>query len=51
MAGYFSGDSSSWPTGATPVRLAMWITPFDWTSVTPKSISIEAVEAVRISRK
>jgi hypothetical protein len=51
MAGYFSSDSSTWPTGATPVRLAMWITPFDWTSVTPNSISIDGVEAVRIGRR
>ena len=51
MDGYFASDSSRWPTGATPVRLALWITPFDWTSVTPNSVRIESVEALRISRK
>jgi hypothetical protein len=50
MGRYFSNDSSRWPTGAAPVRLAMWITPFDWVSVTPQSVSIEAIEAVRINR-
>ena len=51
MGGYFSNDSSRWPTGAAPTRLAMWITPFDWVSVTPQSVSIKAIDAVRISRQ
>lgn len=51
MGGYFSDDSSRWPTGPAPTRLAMWITPFDWVSVTPRSVTIAAIDAVRISRK
>ncbi len=51
LGGYFSNDSSRWPTSAAPMRLAMWITPFDWVSVMPQSVSIEAIDAVRMSLK
>jgi len=51
MGGYFSDDASQWPAVSPPTRLAVLITPFDWVSVSPQSVTIEAVNAVRLGLK
>jgi hypothetical protein len=51
MGGYFSSDESRWPAGSPPIRVKLLITPLDGISVTPESVRIEAVEAVRVSMK
>ena len=51
MGRYFLPDESQWRLENRPalVRLELLITPFDWISVRPRSVSIESVEGVRIS--
>ncbi len=51
MGGYFSSDDSRWPIGKPLASLTLVISPFDWVSVSPESVSIEAVAAVRASIK
>ncbi len=51
MGGYFSDDASQWPGVSPPTNLAVLITPFDWVSVSPQSVTIEAVNAVRLRFK
>ena len=50
MVNYFSADHSRWPIARPPARLALLVSPFDWISVAPDSVTIEAVDAVRIRR-
>jgi hypothetical protein len=47
--GYFSSDDSRWPAGSPPIRVKLLITPLDWISVSPESVSVEEVDAVRVS--
>lgn len=51
MGSYFSNDESQWRSGSRPALtgLQLLITPFDWISVVPKSVSVANVEAVRVS--
>jgi hypothetical protein len=51
MANYFSADEADWRTGNRPALtdLQLLITPFDWISVVPNSVTVESVEAVRVS--
>lgn len=51
MGGYFSDEASQWPAASPPTTLSVLITPFDWVSVTPRSVTIEAVNAVRLGLK
>ncbi len=53
MGRYFSANEADWPReGRSPLsRLSLLITPFDWISVVPGSVSVEGVAAVRIDLK
>ncbi|MGC2109743.1 MAG: hypothetical protein WA655_09510, partial [Candidatus Korobacteraceae bacterium] len=51
MGDYFSNDGSQWPVSRPPTRIKLLITPFDWISVAPESVNVEAVDAVRVRMK
>lgn len=53
LAHYFSSDQSQWRPDQrpAPVGLTFATAPFDRISVTPKSVVIEAIDAVRVSFK
>ena len=51
MGGYFSSDYSEPPPGSPITNLTLLVEPFDWISVSPESVSIGSVDAVRINRK
>ena len=50
LAHYFDADPGRWRPGARPAitRLRILATPWDWVSVTPEAIVVEAADAVRI---
>ncbi len=50
MGRYFLVDESQWHPESRPalVGIKLLITPFDWISVRPSSVSIDSVEAVRL---
>ena len=49
LENYFQADESGWRTGSRPaiVGLRLFLTPLDWVSQTPQSVTIEAADAVR----
>ncbi|MDR3749239.1 MAG: hypothetical protein P4M04_14025 [Acidobacteriota bacterium] len=49
LARYFDADESHWRTGARPAitKLRLWVTPLDWVSVEPDSVTVQSAEAVR----
>jgi hypothetical protein len=49
LENYFQADESAWRTGSRPaiVGLRLFLTPLDWVSQTPQSVTIEAADAVR----
>jgi hypothetical protein len=49
MGSYFSGDESQWRPGnrAALTGMKLLITPYDWISVVPRSVTVESIEAVR----
>ncbi len=51
LGNYFSGDESQWrePNRPALTGLRLLITPLDWISVVPSSITIEAVDSVHLS--
>ena len=53
MGSYFPADESEWRPFSQPavVGVRLFITPFDWISVVPESVSVEQVDAVRASIK
>ena len=50
MGAYFAADEADWRTGNRPALtdLQLLVTPFDWISVVPNSVTVEAIEAVRV---
>src|SRR5215469_7956054 len=53
MADYFQPGEADWPRRQRPAlaNINLLITPFDWISVVPRSVTVESVEAVRLSMK
>lgn len=53
MGNYFLADESDWRPQDQPaiIGLKLFITPFDWISVVPQSLSVQQVDAVRASIK
>ncbi len=53
LANYFAQDPAQWRPGnhPRPTRLTLLIHPFDWISVTPGSVDIRAVQAVRLDMR
>lgn len=53
LASYFADDQSRWRTAshAAITQLRLITTPFDWVSEQPRSISIEAADAVRVTMR
>ncbi len=53
LANYFSPDSTQWrlPRRPVPTRLTLRVNPFDWVSVIPSSVEIQAAEAVRLDMR
>ena len=51
LASYFDADASRWRIGPRPAitHLRLVITPLDWISQQPESITIESADAVRMS--
>ena len=51
MAEYFSNDESDWRTRNRPalVSVQLLVTPFDWLSVVPNSVTVESIDAVQVS--
>lgn len=51
LGNYFAADESRWREGVRPaiVGLRLLITPLDWVSQTPQSVTLEAADAVRFS--
>ena len=51
LSGYFGADESQWRSGPRPAinHLRLLLTPVDWVSQQPDSITIESAEAVKIS--
>ena len=51
MGGYFSAREAEWPRSnrSAVTGLVVYVNPFDWVSVIPGSVTIEKIEAVRIS--
>jgi hypothetical protein len=51
IGSYFAANEAEWRTGNRPslINVQLLITPFDWISVVPDSVTVEAVEAVRVS--
>ncbi|HLI62205.1 MAG TPA: hypothetical protein VKV05_02315, partial [Terriglobales bacterium] len=51
MGNYFQADESEWRQGRRPsiVGLRLLLTPFDWVSQTPESVTLEAADAIRFS--
>ncbi len=47
---YFSADEAQWRVANRPALtgLELIVTPFDWLSVVPESVTVESIEAVRI---
>lgn len=50
LSQYFAVDESHWRTGSRPIPtgLTLLVTPFDWISVAPTSVSLKSIEAVRL---
>lgn len=50
LGNYFSPDVSQWRTPNRPAvtGLQLLVTPHDWISVVPKSVSVESIQAVRV---
>ena len=50
LASYFSADESQWrmPNRAAVTGVRLLVTPHDWISVVPKSVSVESMEGVRV---
>ena len=53
LAAYFSNDPRQWPKKdrSALIDLKLLVTPFDWISVAPKSVTIESIDAVRFELK
>ncbi|HUI82748.1 MAG TPA: hypothetical protein VL240_00910 [Candidatus Binatia bacterium] len=53
LENYFAADESQWrPTrNVPPTSLRLLITPYDWISVVPSSVSIQSVQAVRLGMR
>ena len=51
LQGYFDADESGWRTGQHPAitNLRLLITPLDWISQTPQSVTLESADAVRFT--
>ena len=51
MTEYFSNDPADWHPRNRPalLRLQLLITPFDWISVVPNSVTVESIDAVQVS--
>ena len=51
LADYFSADESQWRLNSRSaiIGLRLWATPLDWVSQQPEAITIDAVDAVRLS--
>jgi hypothetical protein len=51
LSGYFGADETQWRGGPRPsiTRLRFLLTPVDWVSQQPDSITIESADAVKIS--
>jgi len=51
LARYFASAESDWRTSARPAitHLQLWVTPVDWVSKVPDSVTIEAADAIRLS--
>ncbi len=51
MGSYFAPNEAEWRKEDRPslIDVQLLITPFDWISVVPDSVTVEAVEAVRVS--
>lgn len=50
LANYFSRDEGQWRAGPRPavIHLRLWVTPLDWMSQVPESVTLESAEAVRL---
>jgi hypothetical protein len=48
---YFAPDEVDWRIGSRSAitHLRLWVTPLDWLSVVPESVTLEAADAVRFS--
>ncbi len=53
MGGYFSGDETQWrpESRARLTGLKLLVTPYDWISVVPTSVTVESVEAVELTAR
>ncbi len=53
LGNYFQADESLWRQGprSAIVGLKLFLTPLDWVSQTPQSVTIEAADAVRFDMK
>lgn len=53
LGNYFQADENLWRQGARSaiVNLRLFLTPMDWISETPESVTIEAADAVRFDMK
>jgi hypothetical protein len=53
MGSYFSADEFDWRPFNQPavVGIRLFVTPFDWISVVPETVSVEQVEGVRLGLK
>lgn len=53
LGNYFQADESGWRTEprSAIVGLRLFLTPLDWVSETPQSVTIEAADAVRFDMK
>jgi hypothetical protein len=50
LANYFSPDEGLWRVGPRPAitHVRLWVTPLDWISQVPESVTLESADAVRL---
>jgi hypothetical protein len=49
MVSYFSSDQTQWrPNRPALTGLRLLVTPYDWISVVPNSVSVESIEAIQV---
>ena len=53
LGNFFAADESQWRNGTRPAltRLQLFVTPFDWISVAPRSITVGSVQGVRLGMR
>ncbi len=51
LLGFFASDEAEWHRGPRPAitGLRLHLTPYDWVSVIPSAVSVEAADAVRLT--